>query len=108
MWFPSPSKKRLDILEVSPRTCGVGEVAPQGATMSGTQDLHPGQDLSGLKPQFAITLGSSQTWLSQTWLLAILTRKRSFARFCVLLCSLAHLRLHSFVLFWRVSASDRV
>ena len=36
-------------------------------------------------------LGSSQTWLPQTWLFAIFTRRRSFALICVL----------AFALFWR-------
>ena len=34
-------------------------------------------------------VGSSQTWLFQTWLFAIFTRKRSFALFCALLHSFA-------------------
>ena len=56
------------------------------------------------------TLGSSQTWLFQTWLFAFFTRKlsclRSFAPFCALLRSFAfvlirtHLRsLRSFACF---------
>ena len=39
--------------------------------------------------------GSSQTWLFQTWLFALSTRKRSFALFCAL--------LRSFALFCRLA-----
>ena len=49
-------------------------------------------------------LGSSQTWLFQTWLFAIFTWKRSFALFCGLLRScVALLCAHL-----RGSANDRV
>ena len=51
-------------------------------------------------------LGSSQAWLFHTWLFAIFTR--SFAPFCPLLRSFSDLRLRSFALFWRVSASGCV
>ena len=43
-------------------------------------------------------LGSSQTWLCQTWLFAVFTQKRSFALFCTLLRSFADLHSRSFAL----------
>ena len=63
---------------------------------------------NGVVPALSDFFGSSQTWLFQTWLFAISTRKRSFALFCALLrsfapfCALlrsfADLRLRSFAL----------
>ena len=80
-------------------------------------------------PRGTLLLGSSQTWLFQTWVFAILTRKCSFAQVCALLRSFCNLRpfalflqicicalLRSFCRFafalfcahLRVSVSDRV
>ena len=47
-------------------------------------------------------LGSSQTWLFQTWLFAI------FALFCAVLRSFADLRLCSFARICALAPSDRV
>ena len=60
-------------------------------------------------PLFFSEFGNSQTWLIQTWLFAISTRKRSLALFCTLLRSFTDLCLHACALsaHLRVSVSDR-
>ena len=55
-----------------------------------------------------INIGSSQTWLFQTWLFAIFTRKRSLALFCGLAFTLFCGHFCVFCAHLRVSAFDHV
>ena len=68
--------------------------------------LHLRQVRRPLKtPSETPSIGSSQTWLFQTWLFAIFVQKRSVAPFCALLRSFADLRLHSFARIWALLRS---
>ena len=53
-------------------------------------------DILNSRNIFRAKIGSSQTWLFQTWLFAIFTWKRSFALFCALWRPFADLRLACF------------
>ena len=64
----------------------------------GSRSIHPQRFLYSLVLSAVSLFGSSQTWLFQTRLFAIFTRKRSFALFCALLRSFMDLRRRSFAL----------